>query len=290
VIQQRSFVTSRIVCQEEIIKINVESPPVESPAQIQMAKDLTEGKISIVEYLQFLKTETTCGESGAQLDELIEVESGRSYIGNLINHYGAFPLVGLTTLGLFSKEIFLWDEEMLVVFGIMFWLGAGYLHLADPVRELITKDNKKRFGVFEDITLMFNARLKNYKASMIDIQNETGLIEEFNQKNASTFASLIEARNLKVRHGVRNAVVTRLQAIKTQEEAAQMAERARLLDDVVGGVNEVFSGPQASKYLNESLALAISNIGKASSSTPETDPVLRVFSEQIEKFEGQMKK
>lgn len=196
--------------------------------------------------------------------------------------FGLYPLVGLSTVAMISKEwmILLLGEYQFIPIAALVFSGI-YVFGRGGIEEWFASGHTKKRGmdveVYDWKIELTQEALTEHRANsqMID------LVQEFRGEHAAIRKELQNYYKMKPRHEYRAEVIRQLELAQQQEQARALEESNKIL----GGseafvVNKIRSD---AAFRSAAIAQAIESVGTPTKLT-SSDPVVKIFNDYLKGF------
>lgn len=204
----------------------------------------------------------------------------------VIDQYGAIPFFGLLATALISKEVLIFNEEVLLAMNTAAVAVTAYVGVGDKLDKIFdaerTADNNRYHDSFNAVV----EQIELYKSIEAKKLEKVQVIKDLCAESKEVNAAYLKYLDIKVRHEARQAMLTKLAAIKTKEAQEEAQEYQELIDLAIDGVYEAYEDEANAALRNASLEFAIKNIGAVTESSE--DPVRVELYKQLKKAEEAM--
>jgi hypothetical protein len=201
---------------------------------------------------------------------------------SVIAKYGTIPFFGMLATILVSKEIYIIDAEWLLSMEIVLFVTAGYVMTGDTIDKYCQAEDEKKLNTFNDQNDLMLAICDQYKRENMVAQDKPDVMRQYLAEHEESVKQFAAYEAAVPRHAARAKLLQTLEQIHQKEKSAADEEWKKAIEDAVTNVRAAFEdGADRVKLSDEAFTLAIKCMGEHPDTTPEEDPVKRLFMKQF---------
>jgi len=198
----------------------------------------------------------------------------------IVKKYGFYPLAGLATITLLSKEIIPLNEEFLLLLNFAAVLTTLHVAIGDSawtaINEAIRKEKQKMWDWDQFKIDLVEEKITDVKTRL----QLPEVYEEYVREYADAAKELNQFELVKPKHEFRAATLKRLQDILNKEQDASASAKKKLLQDVLAHVRGQVQS--RAELRTATIDNAIANLGRRIPFAP-SDPVVSLFNDFLKK-------
>jgi len=146
---------------------------------------------------------------------------------------GWYPLIGLGTFIAISKELFVLNEEALMITNFAAFVFISWMAAGDAVNEAVKAKAEALRKHNDDVSDLYIESLQQVIRAGESSLAILPLMQRLKQQYAALGEDVLKAKEMKSRQAARAAVVSRLNSVYQTEQAEKAKYVSRLLDEVL---------------------------------------------------------
>jgi len=257
-----------------------EAPKAVAPTEAKHSETKHEAKHSEAKH-DAKQTEQKDGEAAGET-AVAEVPTAKSF-SEIVQRYGGwYPFLGLAAVIAVSKEAIILNEEFLLVSNFAAMFATLYFGLGDTLNKAAEEQRAeiaKRQDELSDFEIeQLQALIQAHELNI----EQVNVLKKLKTENNTLASQLITAKNLKVRHAAREAIVKKLGDIRSREASERASFRTAIAARATQYVQREFTNqPAAAKNSLIDFAIAVVE-GKATQLPAAQDPVKKLYNKYFE--------
>jgi len=212
---------------------------------------------------------------------------------SLMSKYGMYPLVGLATTAMVSKEVIILSEETLIAINFSAFCLAAYVAAGTKLNDAFDIERKenedKVLGATNFRVKLIEAEIAQWEASKNTMDAFTAIADQ----NAAVAGQYTNAVQRQAKQEAAAKARSALEALANQQKSVQMEAQANLVADAADYARGQFATPTEAMK-DAAIWLAIDGIGflkgEPKATDVDADPVKKVFMDYVKLQEGQQVK
>ena len=160
-------------------------------------------------------------------------------MSDYIDRFGGwYPLLGLGTFVLLSKELLVLNEEMLMVTNFAAFVFISWLVAGDQLNDAVAAKKEALRKNHDDVSDLYIESLEQVIRAGENSLATLPLLRSLKSEYAQLGEQVVKAKEMKAKSAARDAVMARLNSVYQKEQAEKAKYMTGLLDEVVQEVQD----------------------------------------------------